>query len=286
MAEEMNNQGCGGDCGSCGSSDCGSCGGGCDAGPESFLKPLNMFSSIKKTIAVVSGKGGVGKSFVTSSLAVELAKAGYKVGIMDADITGPSIPKVFGIKEPAQGDEQGIIPGRTKELGIEVMSVNMLLDDPSKPVIWRGPVIAGVVEQFWTDVMWGDLDYLLIDLLPGTGVVPLTVFQSIALDGIIIVTSPQDLVQLIVEKACNMAEMMNVPILGIVENYSYFECPDCGKKINIFGESKVDETANKFGVDVLGKLPIVSDMAELADAGLFEKIENKYIADAVNKIKL
>ena len=278
MAEEMNNQGCSGDCGSCG--------GGCDAGPESFLKPLNMFSSIKKTIAVVSGKGGVGKSFVTSSLAVELAKAGYKVGIMDADITGPSIPKVFGIKEPVQGDEQGIIPGKTKELGIEVMSVNMLLDDPSKPVIWRGPVIAGVVEQFWTDVMWGELDYLLIDMPPGTGDVPLTVFQSIALDGIIIVTSPQDLVQLIVEKACNMAEMMNVPILGIVENYSYFECPDCGKKINIFGESKVDETANKFGVDVLGKLPIVSDMAELADAGLFEKIENKYIADAVNKIKL
>lgn len=278
MAEEMNSQGCSGDCGSCSS--------GCDAGPESFLKPLNMFSSVKKVIAVVSGKGGVGKSFVTSSLAVELAKAGYKVGIMDADITGPSIPKVFGIKEPAQGDEQGILPGETKELGIRVISVNMLLDDPTKPVIWRGPVIAGVVEQFWTDVMWGELDYLLIDMPPGTGDVPLTVFQSIALDGIIIVTSPQDLVQLIVEKACNMAEMMNVPILGIVENYSYFECPDCGKKINIFGESKVDATANKFGIDVLGKLPIVSDMAELADAGLFEKIENKYIAEAIEKIKL
>ena len=238
---EINEKNCSSmeECASCPSNgSCESCG-ECSHNPEDFIKALNEFSSVKNVIAVVSGKGGVGKSFVTSSLAVELAKAGKKVGIMDADITGPSIPKVFGINEQAKGNENGIFPAQTKELGIKVISVNMLLDEPNMPVIWRGPVIAGAVEQFWTDVMWGDLDYLLIDMPPGTGDVPLTVFQSIPLTGVIIVTSPQDLVSLIVEKAINMAKIMDKRVIGIIENYSYIKCPDCGKEIKIFGDSKV-----------------------------------------------
>lgn len=245
---------------------------------------LNGSSKIKKVIAVVSGKGGVGKSFVTSSLATELAGKGHKVGILDADITGPSIPKMFGLNKRAVGNEQGILPIETKN-GIKVMSVNVLLDSDDTPVLWRGPVIAGAVKQFWTDVVWGELDYLLIDMPPGTGDVPLTVFQSIPVDGIIIVTAPQDLVKMIVKKAFNMAEQMNVPVLGLVENYSYLECPDCGKKINVFGKSGIDETAAQLSVNVLGKIPIISEMAEKADDGEFDTISNPYLQQAVDIIE-
>lgn len=245
---------------------------------------LNGSSKIKKVIAVVSGKGGVGKSFVTSSLATELAGKGHKVGILDADITGPSIPKMFGLNKRAVGNEQGILPIETKN-GIKVMSVNVLLDSDDTPVLWRGPVIAGAVKQFWTDVVWGELDYLLIDMPPGTGDVPLTVFQSIPVDGIIIVTAPQDLVRMIVKKAFNMAEQMNVPVLGLVENYSYLECPDCGKKINVFGKSGIDETAAQLSVNVLGKIPIISEMAEKADEGEFDTISNPYLQQAIDIIE-
>lgn len=273
MSENTN--GCSGTCSTCESA------GNCSS--TSLMEELNFLSSIKKVIAVVSGKGGVGKSFVTASVAVELANKGFKVGILDADITGPSIPKMFGIKDKAEGCDDGIFPAQTK-LGIKVMSVNLLLKNEDDPVIWRGPVIAGVVKQFWTDVIWGDLDYLLIDLPPGTGDVPLTVFQSIPVDGIVIVTSPQDLVQLIVKKAYNMASKMNIPVIGIIENYSFLECPDCGKKINLFGESKVDLEASKLELDVLGKMPIMPEMAELADAGLFDKVTNPHINAAIEKV--
>ncbi|MDE6232903.1 MAG: Mrp/NBP35 family ATP-binding protein [Lachnospiraceae bacterium] len=245
---------------------------------------LNERSSIKKVIGIVSGKGGVGKSFVTSSLASELAGLGYKVGIMDADITGPSIPKMFGIREKASGDENGIFPVVTNG-GIKVISVNVLLENEDDPVIWRGPVLGGAVKQFWTDVVWGELDYLLIDMPPGTGDVPLTVFQSIPVDGIVIVTSPQDLVKLIVKKAYNMAGQMNIPVLGLVENYSYMECPDCGKKIKVFGESKIDETAQELSLKVLGRIPIMPQMAQSADEGKFDSVKNPYIEEAVNSIK-
>lgn len=244
---------------------------------------LNERSNVKKVIGVVSGKGGVGKSFVTASLATELASKGYKVGIMDADITGPSIPKMFGIKGKTYGDENGIFPVETGK-GIKIISVNVLIDNEEDPVIWRGPVIGGAVKQFWTDVVWGELDYLLIDMPPGTGDVPLTVFQSIPVDGIVIVTSPQDLVKLIVKKAYNMAQQMSIPVLGVVENYSYLECPDCGKKISVFGESKIDETASKLGVKVLGKIPIVPEMAQKADEGKFDDVSNAYIDDATATI--
>ena len=281
MADETktNESGCSHDCGSCASA--GSCG---SADPASFLEPQNPFSDIKHVIGIVSGKGGVGKSFVTGSLAVELSKKGYKVGILDADITGPSIQKMFGITGRAKGDMNGIIPEVTAN-GVEIMSINLLLEDPETPVIWRGPVLAGVVKQFWSEVVWGELDYLLVDMPPGTGDVPLTVFQSLPLDGVVIVTSPQSLVNMIVKKAYHMAETMNIPILGIIENYSYFECPDCGKKVNIFGESNIDEVAKELKLDVLGKLPIDPSMAKLADEGKFEYMDNKYIADAVKKIE-
>lgn len=252
-------------------------------GPESFLEEQNRFSNIKNVIGVVSGKGGVGKSFVTGSLAVELVKKGYKVGILDADITGPSIQKMFGIKEHAEGSEDGIFPRETAT-GIRIISVNMLLEDEETPVIWRGPVLAGVVKQFWTDVIWGELDYLLVDLPPGTGDVPLTVFQSIPLDGIVIVTSPQSLVTMIVKKAYNMAAAMNIPVLGIVENYSYLECPDCGKKIHVFGESHIEDIASALGLPVLGKMPINPEQAALSDAGRFEEVDNQAIGEAVRVI--
>ena len=252
-------------------------------GQQSFLEEANRFSNIKKVIGVVSGKGGVGKSFVTGSLAVELSKRGFSVGILDADLTGPSIQKMFGIKGQAEGDMNGIYPKETAN-GIRVMSINMLLEDEELPVIWRGPVLAGVVKQFWTDVIWGELDYLLVDMPPGTGDVPLTVFQSLPLDGIVIVTSPQDLVTMIVKKAYNMAAEMNVPVLGIVENYSYLECPDCGKKINVFGESHIDEVAESMGLPVLGKMPIMPELSALSDKGSFELIENDKISDAVKAI--
>ncbi len=247
-------------------------------------EPINSLSSVKKVIGIVSGKGGVGKSFVTASLAVAMKKAGYEVGIMDADITGPSIPKMFDLHGPAYGTDDGMYAMPT-ENGIKVMSINLLMDDEEAPVIWRGPVIGGAVKQFWTDVIWGDLDYLFVDMPPGTGDVPLTVFQSLPIDGIIIVTSPQELVQLIVKKAYNMAEMMHIPVLGIVENFSYVKCPDCGKEMRIFGESHVDEAAAEFSVPVFAKIPIDPEIAKAADEGRFHETENPYIAAAVEALK-
>ena len=246
--------------------------------PQSMLEAMNAYSNIKHVIGVVSGKGGVGKSFVTASLACAMHKAGYQVGILDADITGPSIPRMFGVHGTAFGTDQGIIPLESKE-GIPVMSINLLIEDEEQPVIWRGPVIAGAVKQFWTDVVWGELDYLFVDMPPGTGDVPLTVFQSLPVDGVVVVTSPQELVQMIVKKAYNMAEMMKVPVLGIVENFSYLECPDCGRQIKIFGESHVDEVAKELEVPVFGKLPIQPEFAEAADAGKFYEKEKLLLFD-------
>lgn len=253
------------------------------AGSASMLAPANEKSNIKNVIAVMSGKGGVGKSLVTASLAGMLAERGYKVGILDSDVTGPSIPKMFGMNGTASGDEKGIYPEISKN-GIKVMSVNLLLEDKTEPVIWRGPVIAGVVKQFWTDVYWGELDYLLIDMPPGTGDVPLTVFQSIPVDGTVVVTSPQELVKLIVQKAYNMAHKMDIPVIGIIENYSYLECPDCKKRIEVFGKSKIDDVSLELGIPVLGKLPIVPEFAELADKGKFDEVRNEYVTFAVNMI--
>ena len=231
-------------------------------------------------IGVVSGKGGVGKSLVTASLARMMRAKGYNVGIMDADITGPSIPKMYGLHEMAVGTEQVILPCEAAD-GTKIMSVNLLLEDEEAPVIWRGPVIAGVVKQFWTDVMWGDLDYLFVDMPPGTGDVPLTAFQSLPIEGIVIVTSPQDLVKMIVKKAFNMAEMMKIPVLGIVENYSYVKCPNCGKELKVFGESHIDEIAASLNVPVLGKMPIDPAYAAKVDGGFFAAIDNQYITDAL-----
>ena len=256
---------------------------GCSSNNRMKYEPMNSRSQINKVIAVMSGKGGVGKSLVTSSLAAKLKKKGYKVGILDADITGPSIPKMFGLNETANGDGNGLYPVETSS-GIKVMSVNLLLEDEEEPVIWRGPGISSVVKQFWSDVYWGELDYLLIDMPPGTGDVPLTVFQSIPVDGAIIVTSPQDLVRLIVKKAYNMVVKMDIPVMGIVENYSYIECPDCGKKIAVFGESKIDEIASEIGVELLGKLPIVPAIAKLADEGRLDEADNTFVDMAVDKI--
>lgn len=251
----------------------------------SFLEELNPHSKVKKVVGVVSGKGGVGKSFVTGSLASALRKAGYSVGIMDADITGPSIPKMYGVTDIAVGNEDNeIYPIETKD-GTKIISINVLMEDPEAPVIWRGPVIAGAVKQFWTDVVWGELDFLLVDMPPGTGDVPLTVFQSIPLDGVIIVTSPQELVQLIVKKAYNMASEMNVPVLGVVENYSFLKCPDCGKEIRLFGESHIEETAKALSLPVLGRLPLDPAFAESVDRGDFYTKENPYLAEAVDKLK-
>lgn len=250
---------------------------------QNLLEDLNQYSSIKNVIGVVSGKGGVGKSFVTAMLAVLLSRKGYKVGILDADITGPSIPKMFGITRKAMGNELGIIPEATAN-NIKIMSVNLLLDKEDSPVIWRGPILANTVKQFWTEVVWEDLDYLFIDMPPGTGDVPLTVFQSIPLDGIVIVTSPQDLVSMIVKKAYNMAKMMNIPILGLVENMSFVKCPDCGKEINIFGESKLNDISKEIGIDILGRIPIDPAIAKLVDEGNFERFSSDCLVDAAEKI--
>lgn len=252
--------------------------------PQSMLEAMNAYSNIKHVIGVVSGKGGVGKSFVTSSLAVQMAKAGYKVGILDADITGPSIPKMFGAHGELVGDEKGMYPYETKE-GIKIVSINLLMEDEEAPVVWRGPVIAGAVKQFWNEAVWGDVDYLFVDMPPGTGDVPLTVFQSLPVDGIVIVTSPQELVQMIVKKAFHMANMMHIPVLGLVENFSYLKCPDCGKKIALFGESNIDEVAAKEGTRVLGKLPLDPAYAKAADAGAFYEMENPYLDAAVDALK-
>ena len=244
-----------------------------------FQVELNIYSEVKHVIGIVSGKGGVGKSFVTASLANMMAKKGYRVGIMDADITGPSIPKMYGLKGPARMENDNILPLETDNK-IKVMSINLLLPDEETPVVWRGPVLANMVKQFWSDVIWGDLDYLFVDMPPGTGDVPLTVFQSLPVDGIVIVSSPQDLVRMIVKKAFNMAEMMKIPVLGIVENYSYVECPDCKKQIKIFGDSHIDEIAAELNVPVLGKMPVNPIYAEAADAGAFYAVENAYLEKA------
>ena len=272
MAKECSNT-------SCDKSSCEGCSSKAN-GPQSFLAEMNAHSNVKHVIGVVSGKGGVGKSFVTGSLANMMAAQGYKVGILDADITGPSIPKMYGLKGAAMANDEGIYPMITKN-GIKVMSINLLLPTEDTPVIWRGPVLANMVKQFWTDVIWGDVDYLFVDMPPGTGDVPLTVFQSLPIEGIVIVTSPQDLVKMIVKKAFNMAGMMKIPVLGIVENYSYVKCPDCGKELKIFGESHIEEIAAELNVPVVGKMPIDMEYASKADSGAFDQIDNEYITKAV-----
>ena len=254
-------------------------------GPQSYRVDQNAFSNIKHVIGVVSGKGGVGKSLVTASLANALAKTGASVGILDADITGPSIPKMYGLTGPADAlDENQILPELTAN-GIKVMSLNLIMPDPEQAVVWRGPIIAGVVKQFWTDVVWGELDYLLVDMPPGTGDVPLTVFQSLPVDGIFIVTSPQDLVRMIVAKAVNMAKLMNVPVLGVIENYSYLKCPDCGKKIDVFGKSRIEEIAKEMGIAFAGQIPIEPGYAEMSDEGRFADVDNGYIAQAMELLR-
>lgn len=267
--------------------DCSSCKSNCaDRKPtkEDFLKPMNKYSNIKKVIGVVSGKGGVGKSLVTCLLASKCAEAGLKVGVLDADITGPSVPKSFGITSRAMQDEECLLPTVT-ENGVKIMSINLLLEDVNSPVVWRGPVISGVIEQFWSDVRWGELDYLFVDMPPGTGDVALTVFQSLPVDGIVIVSTPQDLVKMIVNKAFNMAKMMNVPVLGLVENMSYYTCPDCGKKINIFGESQIDETAAELGVPVIAKLPINPDINKMVDDGKISDVTCSELDEFVSALK-
>ena len=272
MSEE-----CTHDCSSC-SADCGS------REKTSFLENLNPASSVKKVIGVVSGKGGVGKSMITSMLAVLMKRKGYNTAILDADITGPSIPKAFGINKKAYADNRGLIPVPSKT-GVDIMSINLLLDSETDPVVWRGPVIAGTVKQFWTDVIWEDVDFMFVDMPPGTGDVPLTIFQSLPVDGIVIVTSPQQLVSMIVEKAVNMAGMMNIPILEIVENMAYFECDNCKKRHNIYGESHIDEIAAKHGIDTTAQIPIDPKLAGGADAGLIELFEGKWLDELAEKIE-
>ena len=264
--------------------DCKTCGQTCsDRKEESLLAPLNELSSVKKVIAVVSGKGGVGKSTVTSLLAVSAQRKGFHSAILDADITGPSVPKAFGIHEKATGNEQFIYPVKSKS-GIDIMSLNLLLESDTTPVVWRGPILAGTVKQFWSDVVWDDVDYMFVDMPPGTGDVPLTVFQSIPVDGIIIVTTPQQLVSMIVEKAVNMANMMNIPILGSVENMSYFKCPDCGSKHFIYGESRVEEIASRFGIKAVAKIPIDTKLTSACDNGMIELADDSVIKNISDTI--
>ena len=265
--------------------DCEHCGHKCSSAqtPESFLVDQNEFSNVKHVIGVVSGKGGVGKSLVTSLLAANMQKQGYRTAVLDADVTGPSIPKAFGITNKATGSAAGIIPELSKT-GIEVMSVNLLLKDETEPVVWRGPVIAGTVKQFWQDVVWNDVDYMFVDMPPGTGDVPLTVFQSLPVDGIVVVTSPQELVGMIVEKAVKMAGMMDIPVLALVENMSGFRCPDCGKVHNIFGESHIDEIAEKYGIPVTAKIPMDPSVAAKCDAGDIEYCEENWLDPVVEKL--
>ena len=268
MSEE-----CTHDCSTC-SSNCGS------KDPKSLLVAPHPNSKIGKVIGVVSGKGGVGKSMVTDLLAVEFARRGYHCGILDADITGPSIPKAFGITEKAQGNETTIFPVKSKKYGVDIMSINVLLENESDPVVWRGPVIGGTVRQFWSDTLWDNVDYLFVDMPPGTGDVALTVFQNIPIDGIVVVTSPQDLVSMIVGKAMKMASLMNIPVLGLVENMSYALCPDCGKKIHVFGESNIGEIAEEYHVPVLAQMPINPSLASACDNGTVEDLDCSYLEDA------
>ena len=264
--------------------DCSSCSANCsERTAESFLKPLREGASVKKVIGVVSGKGGVGKSLVTCLMASEMQRRGFNAAVLDADITGPSVPKSFGVHEHCLGTEEYLIPVQT-HTGIQLMSINLILQDETEPVVWRGPVIAGAVTQFWTDVMWQDVDYMFVDMPPGTGDVPLTVFQALPIDGIVIVTSPQDLVGMIVEKAINMAGLMNVPVLGIVENMSYFKCPDCGKEHSIFGESKVEDLAKQHNIPTFAKLPIDPAIAAKVDAGKVEAVSGELISSMMDVI--
>ena len=267
------------------SHDCSNCSSNCsERKPESFLKELNPYSSVKKVIAVVCGKGGVGKSLVTSLLASEMQRRGHSCAVLDADITGPSIPKSFGIHEHATGTEQYLIPVTT-QTGLQVMSINLILENETEPVVWRGPVIAGAVTQFWTDVLWRDVDYMFVDMPPGTGDVPLTVFQSLPINGIVIVTTPQDLVGMIVAKAVKMAEMMNVPVLGLVENMSYFTCPDCGKKHEIFGASQADSVAKEFDIAHVARLPIDPELTTMVDEGKVEQVSGEYVSALVDSLE-
>jgi len=267
------------------SHNCGSCSESCSERKDTksdLLENLSEFSSVKKVIGVVSGKGGVGKSMVTSMLAVLMNRLGYHTAVLDADVTGPSIPKAFGIKEKAEANELGLLPVKSKT-GIDIMSINLLLKNETDPVVWRGPIIANTVKQFWTDVVWNDVDFMFVDMPPGTGDVPLTVFQSIPVDGIVIVTSPQELVSMIVTKAVKMAELMDIPVIGLVENMSYFECPDCKKEYKIFGESHIEEIAGKHNLKVLAKLPINPKISAASDKGVIELFEGDWL-DPVAKI--
>ncbi|MBR7062787.1 MAG: Mrp/NBP35 family ATP-binding protein [Clostridia bacterium] len=266
--------------------DCSTCGEACASrnAPQDMHEALNDYSRVGKVIAVVSGKGGVGKSLVTSLLAVGMQRRGFKTAILDADITGPSIPEAFGLHDKAKGSAAGILPEVTKT-GIDVMSVNLLLEDETDPVVWRGPIIAGTVKQFWTDVVWSDVDYMFVDMPPGTGDVPLTVFQSLPVDGIVIVTSPQELVSMIVGKAVKMARLMNIPVLALVENMSYVSCPDCGRRIAVFGESKIDETAKQFGVDIACRIPIEPKLTAAMDKGMIELFEGDWLKAIEEKLE-
>ena len=265
--------------------DCSTCGKDCaDRTAESFRKSLRPGASVKKVIAVVSGKGGVGKSLVTCLMASEMQRRGHSCAVLDADITGPSVPKSFGVHEHCMGTDEYLFPVTT-HTGMQLMSMNLILETETEPVVWRGPVIAGAVTQFWTDVMWRDVDYMFVDMPPGTGDVPLTVFQSLPVDGIVIVTTPQDLVGMIVEKAVHMAELMNVPVLGLVENMSYFKCPDCGKEHAIFGESKVEALAKQYGIANFVRLPIDPVITTMVDAGEVESVSGEHIAPIVDVIE-
>ncbi|MCI9264465.1 MAG: Mrp/NBP35 family ATP-binding protein [Oscillospiraceae bacterium] len=265
--------------------DCSSCGESCGerTAPQDLQAAANPHANVKKVIAVMSGKGGVGKSLVTASLAAAVQKSGRQAAVLDADITGPSIPKAFGVHDRAMGDDDGIYPAVTST-GLKLMSLNLLVENESDPVVWRGALIAGTVKQFWTDVQWGDVDYMFVDMPPGTGDVPLTVFQSLPVDGIIVVTSPQELVSMIVEKAVKMAEMMDLPILGLIENYSYFKCPDCGKEHRIFGESHLEEIAKAHSLSVLARLPIDPALARACDEGRVEQLERNYLEDVARAL--
>jgi Mrp family chromosome partitioning ATPase len=264
--------------------DCSSCGANCQSkNKDSFIVETNKRNNIKKIIAVHSGKGGVGKSFVTCMLATVLAKKGYKVGILDADITGPSIPTAFGIKENLVGDGELMFPAISKT-GIKFVSINLLVEDKTQPVAWRGPVLGGAIKQFYQDVLWEDIDFLFVDMPPGTGDVPLTVFQSLPIDGIIVITSPQDLVSMIVEKAVKMAKMMNIPIVGIVQNMSYFECPNCHEKHFIFGEGKVEKVAKEYDIKNVASLPISQELAKASDSGNMEWFEGNYLDNLVDEL--
>ena len=276
MAEQQNG---------CAPSDCASCAQGatCSKKPVDLHEPANPYSHVNKVIAVVSGKGGVGKSMVTASLARMMREQGFSVGIMDADITGPSIPKMYGIHESAKGSDAGMFPCEAKD-GTRIMSVNLLLEHEEDPVIWRGPVIAGVVKQFWNETYWKDIDYMFVDMPPGTGDVPLTVFQSLPVDGIIVVTSPQDLVSMIVTKAVHMAQMMSIPVLGLIENYSYYQCPDCGAKHAIFGESHLEQEAMQLGLPLLARLPIDPELAAAIDVGKAESLPVNYLEGVAEQL--